>query len=79
MKSKKLMKNLRVGDTVILISGKDKRKAGLVKKVDRYSLQLLVEGVCVSKKHVKRNTSSQEDGGIVEKETWISFSKVRKQ
>lgn len=32
MKSKKLMKNLRVGDTVILISGKDKRKTGLVKK-----------------------------------------------
>ncbi len=78
MKSKKLSKNLRVGDTVILISGKDKRKTGLVKKVDRHALQLLVEGVYVSKRHVKRNTSSQEDGGIIEKEAWISLSKVRK-
>ncbi len=77
--SRKLSKNLRVGNTVILISGKDKRKTGVVKKVDRYGLRLLVEGVFINKKHVKRTTSSKDDGGIVEKEAWLSFSKVKKQ
>ncbi len=77
MKSRKLSKNLRVGDSVILISGKDKRKVGLVKKIDRSALQLLVEGISISKKHIKR--TSQDSGGIIEKETWISFSKVKKQ
>ncbi|QUV81043.1 50S ribosomal protein L24 [Chloracidobacterium sp. D] len=77
MKSNKLSKNLRVGDSVILISGKDKRKIGLVKKIDRSNLRLLVEGISMSKKHIKK--TSQNNGGIIEEETWLSFSKVKKK
>jgi large subunit ribosomal protein L24 len=75
MKSKKLKKNLRIGDTVVIISGRDKGKVGSVKRIDRKKLRLIVEGAFVNKKHVRKN---QEEIGIVEKESWISFSKVRK-
>jgi large subunit ribosomal protein L24 len=75
MKSKKLKKNLRTGDTVVIISGRDKGKVGSVKRIDRKKLRLIVEGAFVNKKHVRKN---QEEIGIVEKESWISFSKVRK-
>ncbi|MGQ9897575.1 MAG: 50S ribosomal protein L24 [Acidobacteriota bacterium] len=77
MKSKKLTKNLKVGDIVAVISGKDKRKTGQIKSIDRTAMLLLVEGISISKKHVKR--SSQAEGGILEKESWFSISKVRKQ
>jgi len=76
MKSKKLSKDLKVGDTVTLTSGKDKHKTGLVKKIDRKNLRLIVEGIYMSKKHIKK--TSQSDGGIIEREAWISFSKVKK-
>lgn len=65
--------NLKVGDKVIVIAGKDKGKEGkiIVKKGDK----VLVEGVNMIKKHVKPNGQDQV-GGIVDKEALIHVSNV---
>ena len=65
--------NLKVGDKVIVIAGKDKGKEGkiIAKKNDK----VLVEGVNIVKKHVKPNGQDQT-GGIVEKEALIHISNV---
>ena len=65
--------NLKVGDKVIVIAGKDKGKEGkiILKKNDK----VLVEGVNIVKKHVKPNGQDQT-GGIIDKEALIHISNV---
>ena len=65
--------NLKVGDKVIVIAGKDKGKEGkiIAKKNDK----VLVEGVNIVKKHVKPNGQDQT-GGILDKEALIHISNV---
>ena len=65
--------NLKVGDKVIVIAGKDKGKEGkiILKKNDK----VLVEGVNMVKKHVKPNGQDQT-GGIIDKEALIHISNV---
>ena len=55
--------NLKVGDKVIVIAGKDKGKEGkiIAKKGDK----VLVEGINMVKRHVKPNGQDQ-NGGIVD-------------
>ena len=64
--------NLKVGDKVRVIAGKDKGKEGKIigKKNDR----VLVEGINMVKKHVKPN--GQTAGSIVEMEAPIHASNV---
>ena len=65
--------NLKVGDKVIVIAGKDKGKEGkiIAKKNDK----VLVEGINIVKKHVKPNGQDQT-GGIIDKEALIHISNV---
>ena len=65
--------NLKVGDKVIVIAGKDKGKEGkiIAKKGER----VYVEGINMVKKHVKPNGQG-ENGGIVDKEASIHISNV---
>ena len=65
--------NLKVGDKVRVITGKDKGKEGkiIAKKNDK----VLVEGINMVKKHVKPNGADQ-NGGIIEKENFILVSNV---
>jgi large subunit ribosomal protein L24 len=66
---------VRKGDTVIVISGKDKGKTGKVLSVSIELDRVVVEGINMMKKHVKPNTRGRE-GGIVEREHPIFLSKV---
>ena len=66
---------VRRGDTVRIMSGKDKGKAGLVDKVYEATNKVLIRGVNVVKKHVKPGTLSKE-GGIISLEKPINVSKV---
>ena len=69
------MKKLRKGDNVIVITGKDKGKRGVVlARLDEQ--RLLVDGVNRVKKHVKPNPMKGQQGGIVEKEMPIQVSNV---
>ena len=69
------MKKIRKGDTVIVLTGRDKGKRGTVSaRVD--DDHLLVEGVNVVKKHVKPNPMKGATGGIVDKTMPIHQSNV---
>lgn len=66
---------IRKGDTVVVISGKDKDKTGKVLSVDLERGRVLVEGVNRVKRHTKPSQRDRE-GGIVEGERPIHASKV---
>jgi len=65
---------IRSGDTVVVISGKEKGKVGRVIEVDPGSRRVKVEGVRVVKRHVK--PVGEQPGGIVHKESFIDVSNV---
>ena len=65
--------NLKVGDKVIVIAGKDKGKEGKI--IAKKGEKVFVEGINMVKKHVKPNGQDQ-NGGIVEKESLIHVSNV---
>jgi large subunit ribosomal protein L24 len=66
---------IRKGDTVVVISGKDKGKTGKVKRVIAEEGRVLVEGINLVKRHM-RPTPRSPSGGILEREQPISASKV---
>ena len=66
--------NLKVGDKVIVIAGKDKGKEGKITKILRDENKVVVEGINIAKKHVKPN--GQTAGSIVEMEMPIHASNV---
>jgi large subunit ribosomal protein L24 len=69
------MNKIRKGDNVVVITGKDKGKRGVVlSRVDE--TLLLVEGINRVKKHTKPNPMKGQQGGIVEKEMPIQISNV---
>ena len=59
------MQKIRKGDDVVVLTGKDKGKRGVVLRV--LDGQLVVEGVNVVKKHQKPNPIKGVQGGVVEK------------
>jgi large subunit ribosomal protein L24 len=68
------VKNIRKGDEVIVIAGKDKGRRGTVTRVE--GDRVLVENVNVVKKHQKPNPAKNQPGGIIEKETPLHISNV---
>lgn len=70
------MNKIKKGDEVIIITGKDKGKKGLVMSVLEQGKKLLVEGINIAKKHVKPNPNMNEQGGIVSKTMPIDRSNV---
>ena len=66
---------IRKGDTVVVISGKDKGKTGKVVRLYPDYDRVVVEGINVVKRHTKPSQTNRE-GGIIEKEAPIHVSKV---
>lgn len=66
---------IKKGDTVLVLSGKDKDKKGRVLKVIPKEQRVIVEGVNIVKKHQKPSRKYPQ-GGIIEKENPIHISKV---
>ena len=69
------MARIRKSDQVIVLTGKDKGKRGIVLRVLDDG-QVLVEGINRVKKHTKPNPMKGQQGGIVEKEMPIHISNV---
>lgn len=67
--------NIKVGDTVKVISGESRGSEGKILVIDRVKNRVTVEGVNVVKKHVKPSASNPQ-GGIEEKEAGIHISNV---
>ena len=66
---------IKKGDTVKVITGKDKEKEGKVLSVDVKNHRVVVEGVNKVSRHMKPNAANQQ-GGIIEKEAPIDISNV---
>jgi len=66
---------LKKGDTVRVMCGKNEGKQGKVLVVDRNKSKMIVEGVNLVKKHQKPNQKVQK-GGIIEREGYIYASKL---
>lgn len=64
---------IKKGDNVKIVSGKDRGKTGIVEKVFPKKARVLVSGINIVKKHVKKR-SEREPGGIVEKAAPINAS-----
>jgi len=67
--------NVKKGDNVVVLSGKDKGKQGKVLKADPKGGKVIVEGVSVAMKH-RKPRKQNEEGGIIKMETPIYASKV---
>lgn len=65
---------IKKNDTVIVLSGDDKGKIGVVKQAMPKENKVIVEGVNLVKRHTK--PSKTNPGGIVTKEAAINVSNV---
>ncbi len=68
--------NVKKGDTVIVLSGKDKGKQGKVLGTVPGSSKVVVEGINMVTCHVKPRKQG-ETGGIVQREAAMYASKVQ--
>lgn len=66
---------IQKGDTVIVISGKDRGKEGVVSRVMPSSNRVIVDGVNIAKKHQKPRKAN-EQGGIIDRDMPIHVSNV---
>ena len=66
---------VKSGDTVVVISGKDKGKQGKIQKAFPSTGKIVGEGVAMVKKHQKARGQGIP-GGIIEKEAAIPACKV---
>jgi large subunit ribosomal protein L24 len=67
--------HVKTGDSVIVISGKDKGKKGRILAAFPKDNRVVVEGVNMVKRHTKPNAANPQ-GGIVTKEAAIHVSNV---
>jgi len=66
---------LRQGDRVMVLSGKDIGKEGVITRVNPERRTVIVEGVNLAKRH-QRPTKSTMQGGIIDKDMPIPISNV---
>ena len=67
--------NIKKGDTIVVLSGKDKGKQGKILTADPKAEKVIVEGVNIATKHQKPRKQGEE-GGIIKVETPIYACKV---
>ena len=78
------MQKIKSKDKVIVLTGKDKGKTGVVRQVltpkanakKRVATRVLVEGINLVKKHVRANPALEQAGGIIQKEASLDISNV---
>ena len=74
--AKRVKTHVKKNDEVVVISGNHKGETGKVLQVFPEKGQVLVEGVCLIKKHARR-TQDRPEGGIIEKEGPLHISNVK--
>ncbi len=71
-------KRIKTDDTVTVIAGKDKGKSGKIIEIDRDNGRVMIEGLNIVKKTVKR-TNQNQTGGIKDVESFVDISNVMVQ
>ena len=69
--------HVRKGDTVVVLSGKDRGKQGKVLRVLSTKGTAIVERVNFLKKHTRPNPQKNVKGGILERESPIRMSNLQ--
>jgi large subunit ribosomal protein L24 len=67
--------NLKKGDEISVLSGKDQGRRGKVQKVLPKSNSVIVEGINLAKRHTKPTKASPQ-GGVIDKALPLQISKV---
>jgi len=67
--------HVKKGDTVLVLSGKDRGKKGKILNVNPTKKMVLIEGVNMATKH-KKPKSRYDQGGIVHQESPVNSAKV---
>ncbi len=67
--------NIKKGDTVLILTGKDKGKEGTVSRAMPQVSKVIVEGLNIVKKHVRPQGQTRQ-GGVIEKAMPIHVSNV---
>ena len=70
------MLEIRKGDEVLVIAGKDRGKQGRVTEVRPVQRRVVIEGVNMAKRHRKGNPSKREQAGIIDLALPMDVSKV---
>ena len=70
------MNNIKKGDEVVVLTGKDKGRRGAVLSVLQEKQKVIVENINMAKRHTKGNPPQGSPGGIIEKEMPIHVSNV---
>jgi large subunit ribosomal protein L24 len=70
------MQKIRKGDQIIVITGKDKGKRGVVLRVMPKDGRVVVEGINIAKRHTKANPRKNVNPAIIEKTMPIHISNV---
>ena len=65
---------IRKGDKVIVLTGRDKGRAGEVVEVRPADARAIVRGVNIVKRHQRQ--TAQQEGGIISKESTIHLSNL---
>ena len=65
---------IKKGDTVVVLTGRDKGKTGSVVRALPRENKVIVQGINVAKRHQRQTPTAQ--GGIIEKEQPIHVSNV---
>ena len=68
--------HIKKDDTVVVLSGQDRGKEGVVLEVFPKKQRAIVEGVHIVKCHLRPNQAGQ--GGVVEREGTIHISNLKK-
>src|SRR6266849_5173882 len=58
--------NIKKGDTVLIITGKDKGKQGTVSRAMPQVDKVIIEGLNIAKKHIRPQGQTRQ-GGVIEK------------
>lgn len=66
--------HVKKGDTVMVVTGKDKNKTGKILQILPKKEGVLVEGLNIVKRHTRAR--GNEPGGILEKEAPVHYSNV---
>ena len=69
--------DIRAGDTVVVIAGKDKGKRGTVVRTIPATQRIVVEGINRLKRHTKSGVAGNIQGGIVDFNAPIAYGNVQ--
>jgi large subunit ribosomal protein L24 len=67
---------IRTGDIVKMLSGKDSGRTGMIVKVNFERQRVVVEGLNMVKKHIKKR-KEKDEGGIISIPAAVSVAKVQ--